>query len=105
MTARDVLTKFNRDTDAAYSHVASERLADMQLEALAAAGYAVVPVEPTEAIAQAGEYASVQFCNPTPDFPGMTKYSRGQTVYPIISAEQAAIIYKAMIAKAQDTDR
>ena len=46
MTPREVLSKFNRDTDAAFTDQAADSLADMQIEALAAAGFASVLVEP-----------------------------------------------------------
>lgn len=91
VSARDVVARAMLDSIGLSNTSAAqgEDNADAILSALAAAGYAVVPVEPNEAMAHAGGCASepgVRMEGPMPS-----------------SKHKARTIYRAMLAAAKET--
>jgi len=97
MSGRDVLARAIRTRAGGVPFLGeSEDRADAYLSALAAAGYAVVPVEPTTGMLQDGQMAGRKARRPAVS---------GMTIDTQVRAECAveAAIYRAMLAAAGET--
>ena len=97
MSAREVLAAAIRARAGGVPFLGeSEDLADAYFSALAAAGYAVVPVEPTTDMMQDGQMAARKARRPSVS---------GMTIDAQVRAECAveAAVYRAMLAAAKET--